>query len=254
MTKPQLATDTPSGRMYVHPVTKEYWYSVTTILENGVPKPGLVRGATKVAARYAVEHWEELQQLNPESAIDVIATAHERLWGKAAAAGDEVHEEAEAFTTGSNGSLPHMRQLQEFFNVTGYKPHLSEITVVNRIQGYAGTADLIAEKPNGEYALIDYKTGKGIWPEHFLQVEALGRAAVILSPDGAETEMPYLGEVGVLHLRPRSWGYYRVKDDTPMAEGNYNAFLSALGVAEWRRKHYSLVHGPRLTAWDWEAA
>ena len=50
-------------------------------------------------------------------------------------------------------------------------PIASEKLVFSREHGYAGTADLIGTL-NGRLALLDIKTGRGVYPEYKLQLAA----------------------------------------------------------------------------------
>lgn len=240
--------------MYVHPVTKEAVYSVTTVIENGIPKPGLVKWAAKEAARFATKNFGEWINLSQDDAIELISTAHERTKGEAADKGDEVHTSTENYLNGTpdGKSLNHMRQLEDFLAVSGYKKLFTEVTVWNRTHEYAGTADLIAETPSGKLCLIDYKSGKSVWPEAFLQLEALARAEFILQENGTEITMPPIQLVGVLHLRPKSW-WFHLNADMGAADRNWDGFLGAKMVADWRRLHPSLVFGPleRMNAANW---
>lgn len=256
MTKPILAVQTNEGRMYVHPLTGEAVYSVTTIIEQGIPKK-LDDWAGKQAAKYAVQNWHELT-LKPEiERLRLIAQAHERVRKEAADKGDTVHNSAEAKVKGEpdDNSPGHMKQLDNFFIVSQLTPLYTEVSVWNRTIGYAGTADLVAQDQQGRYILIDYKTGRGIWPEMAVQLEALARAEFIIEPSGEEIPLPPIAEVGVLHLRPRSWWYYPIRNDEA-AERNWSAFLGAQQVSSWRRLHPNLVWGgdDRYNAATWKAA
>lgn len=48
----------------------------------------------------------------------------------------------------------------------------SEMPVFNAQHGYAGTLDFLCELPDGRLAIIDFKTGSGIYPEHYMQLAA----------------------------------------------------------------------------------
>lgn len=256
MTHPPLAVETPEGRMYVHPITGEAVYSVTTIIDRGIPKE-LADWAARQAAKYAVEHWHELT-LKPEAErIRLISQAHERARLKAAGRGDVIHASAEAQVKGTpDGKSPHhMGQLEDFFKVSGYRPAYTEVTVWHRTMEYAGTADLIVLDRTDRHILIDYKTGRGIWPEMAVQVEALARAEFIITEKGEEIPLPHIEEVGVLHLRPKSWWYHPVTGEDA-AERNWSAFLGAKQISDWRRLHPDLVWGSkqRYNASNWPSA
>lgn len=63
---------------------------------------------------------------------------------------------------------------------------LVEATVYNPI-GYAGTFDLLV-KIDGVWYLLDIKTSRGTWPEHYMQLAALGAAPVYMRQT---TAFPY---------------------------------------------------------------
>ncbi|MEU8317132.1 hypothetical protein AB0C33_02080 [Nonomuraea sp. NPDC048881] len=229
-------------------------YSVTTILDRGIPKH-LSDWAAKQAAAFAVEHWEDLSSASEDMRFELISTAHQRARDVAADKGDIVHTSAENHLKGTpDGSSPkHIRQLEAFLKTAGLTPVHTEVTVWNRTIGYAGTADLIAIDKKSRHYLIDYKTGKGIWPEHAVQVEALARGEFIIHDDGGEEDMPFINEVGILHLRPQSWWFHPVVgDDAP--QRNWSTFLGAKDIADWKRFHPSMVWGTtdRYNQANWE--
>jgi hypothetical protein len=51
------------------------------------------------------------------------------------------------------------------------EPILCEAPLVSELHGYGGTVDMLA-KVNGVDTIVDYKTGKAIYPEHLYQVAA----------------------------------------------------------------------------------
>jgi hypothetical protein len=229
---------------------------VTTILKFGIPQPGLIPWAAKTAARYAWENRERLAGIDEVSFIQEVSEAYEKVREEAAGKGDQVHSSVEAYLHNNDDGLSpkHLIQLQEFLDVSGYTPIHTEVTLIERSIGYAGTVDLIARTPSGNNLILDYKTGKGIWPKDRLQVEALSRCEFILTPEGEEISMPYIDGVGILHLRPMSWWLHRDMDGDS-SERNWSAFLGALQVFHWTRLHSSLVFPEeRMNAANWRAA
>lgn len=255
ITKPILAVPTDEGRMYVHPLTGECVYSVTTAISGGIPKK-LENWSAKMAAEYAVDNWDELSLTGAETKLSLISTAHERVRDKAAGKGDVVHNSVENYNNGTpdDNSPKHMKQFENFLEVSGFTPIFQEVTVWNRAHGYAGTADCIARNRKGRYVMLDYKTGKNVWPEAALQLAALSSCEFILDAEGNETPMPLILEQGVLHLRPLSWNYHRV--DEWGWKGNFAAFLGAKAVADWRRLHPAMVWGrdSKMNASSWREA
>jgi hypothetical protein len=51
------------------------------------------------------------------------------------------------------------------------EPILTEAALVSEVYGFGGTIDLVC-KLDGELTLVDYKTSKGIFPEHIYQIAA----------------------------------------------------------------------------------
>jgi hypothetical protein len=243
--------------MYIHPKTQEAVYSVTTVLDRGIPKPGLIPWAAKEAARYAVDNFRYLINEDEEEAFRLISTAHERAKEAAAEKGDEAHTSAENLVKGKpdGKALDHMGQLEDFLKVSGYEVTHTEVTLWNRRVGYAGTADCIVKTPQGNYLILDYKTGKNVWPEAMLQLTALAHCEFILTDKGEEIPLPLIYGVGILHLRPRSWWLHLCIDGST-AERNWTAFRGAKAVSDWRRYHPAMVFGPidRMNSANWAEA
>ena len=123
---------------------------------------------------------------------------------RAADAGTRVHDACEQLVAGV--ALHHLAyQPGEWSKInsfvtwyTQFKPDRyvgSEVTVWSKTHGYAGTADAIIEKDGKRY-LIDYKTGKGLYPTYWLQLAAYKQAY---------EELGYgrIDGVGILHLGSR---------------------------------------------------
>lgn len=109
------------------------------------------------------------------------------------------------------------------------KPILIEKTVHSHAFGYAGTMDLLAEV-NGELAVVDWKTGKKIWRESWLQNIAY-RNCVVEMGIGKPTK-------GVIVRLPK----VMTDPDFEAQEvaGNpgelFEAFLNVKRVWEWNNK------------------
>lgn len=98
-----------------------------------------------------------------------------------------------------------------------------ERTVISEKYGYAGTLDLLMKsKKNGRTFLIDAKTGKGVYPEFFLQLSAYKQA---LSEGGTEVDT-----IGVLLLKED--GTYAFE----LGGGCLDVFLAVLKIWEWKNK------------------
>ncbi len=113
--------------------------------------------------------------------LDEARTQHEVKKQEAGGVGKEVHEFAEKYSLYKSGKgdkpeLPENNQARNGVNafLDWYLAHDVEFLEAERLiyskkYGFVGMADGIA-KVNGKKCLIDYKTGNGIYNEHYLQV------------------------------------------------------------------------------------
>ena len=232
MSKPELAlwaSEAGTGRAYKHPfrVTEELDAkgkpkaltspSVTTVLKL-VDKTGLSQWAADMTLQWAIDNASLLIGKSDDAA---------RQWGKyrwtdvrdeRAEVGTGIHETIEALHTGSwdfpvlddeqHRIMEQWALFNERYEVT---PHLSEFTVWSLQHDYAGTADGlwdILDRETGEFysnVVVDLKTSKNTWPEHWMQLAALRGADVIMVKDAegvwSEQEMPQTDGAAIVHLR-----------------------------------------------------
>lgn len=220
--------------------------SVTTVIKV-LDKPALPRWAAKVAAEYAVASWDTLAPLGAEERTTLIKGAPWRESDKAANLGTAVHDAIdhwcrdEPMPSWDAGVEPFMEQFALFLNDRDPLFTHNETTVWNRTHGYAGTLDFIAVI-GGKVTLCDVKTGKGVYPETAMQLAALAHGEFIIDPDGAETPLPAVDLLAVLHLRPRSWSLVPV-DSGPES---WDAFLAAKRLSDWSRDTAPTVFGAKV--------
>ena len=232
MTKPELAlwaSEAGTGRAYKHPfrATEELDSkgepkpmtspSVTTVLKL-VDKSGLSQWAADMTVQWAIDNASLLIGKSDEDA---------KKWGRyrwtdvrdeRAEVGTGIHETIEALHTASwefpllNDEQHRIMEQWELFNERyEVTPHLSEFTVWSLGYDYAGTADGlwdILDRETGEFyenVVIDLKTSKNTWPEHWMQLAALRGADVIMvkAEDGtwSERKMPETAGSAIVHLR-----------------------------------------------------
>jgi hypothetical protein len=243
---PLNALDTAQGRMYTWRDGAQY-VSVTTAIGDGVPKPGLARWMAKEVARIAARERKELATI--PNALDVVDRLMDSL-GKsrstaAAELGSKVHATAEAIAKGdatlpvlTEEELPYVERFRDF--VAEWSPSYveAEASVFSRTYGYAGTLDAIVEV-DGKRCVVDYKTGKSVWPEVALQLAAYANADFIGRQDGSESPIPKCRHGYVLHLRPEKYELIPVDISGPV----FDTFLSALDMHRWLRNDSKLVLG-----------
>lgn len=208
--------DTNKGRYYEWRAEDGKFWSVTTIINGGLPKPVLVNWAKKFTAEYAVDNYRKLGALlesddtghvDREGAVDWLKNASFRDRDRKGALGTLVHDAAEAYILGKPMPItpddvrPRLNQFYSFLEdyEPDYMDGMVEAPVYNRAERYAGTLDGICDI-GGRRVLIDYKTGKGVYPETSLQLAAYRHAEFIGAPDGSEIPMPDVDATVVLHI------------------------------------------------------
>lgn len=208
MTAPVLARNA-SGRRYVWPPEAPYELvvpSVTNITGN-LDKPALKHWAAREAAMWAVDHIVEWENLPPTEAVDLIKKAPFSKARKKADLGTAVHHAIEMMDGATAQDvdpdlLPYVAAASQFLDDHVEKVGIAETTFFNSQYQYAGTPDALVKLKDGRFAIVDWKSGKAIYPETALQLAAYARAEFIGKPDGTRIELDYDINVGVaVHLR-----------------------------------------------------
>lgn len=251
MSGPTHATTTNRGRFYTW--RDENYWSVTTIISGGVPKPALINWAKKFTAEYACDNYEKLGALlAPDAdgyvdrggAVDWLKDASFRDRDRKADLGTRLHEAIEAYTLGK--PFPkwtidiewRMKAFERF--LARYEPDydmgMAEATVFSRTQKYAGTLDAVFEIGRGPHkgrrVLNDYKSSqRGIFPEVALQLSAYRRADFVAGPDWSELPMPEVDTATALWLPDNADAeLYEVSTDDAV----FRSFLYVREVYRWQ--------------------
>lgn len=248
MTQPKQATSGPDGKRTYSWRGENYW-SVTTLIGGGMPKPALLPWGIRATAEGVVRQRGILAEMlkaceTPDACArgEFCGPCDQTIrWAKslpysqrdrAADLGTQIHEWIEAHRLGKPmPKVPaevkqYLRVFERF--VTDFEPdyQMVEASVYNRSQHYAGTLDAIvrlqlplSERP-GQYVL-DAKTGKGVYPEVGLQLAAYRFAEFVGVADGSEQQMPPTDGGLCLHLTPAGYRLIEVRCD----EEVFRAFL-----------------------------
>ena len=247
---PRNARALGSKRCY-HWDPERFW-SVTTIISGGVPKPAIAPWTGKMVAEGAVTAFEKgslalLVEQDRDAAVEFLKKLPYTQTNRAADIGTRVHEAIEALVKGTpapplaEDEKPRMAHFEQF--LADYRPKFiaSEMSVYNRRHGYAGTLDGIALF--GDRALmVDVKTGKGVYPEVGLQLSAYRNAEFIGMPDG--TEEPMIETVGGVVLHLTDDGYRLLEVNT--GDEVFAAFIYAREVQRWMNETSKRVIGESL--------
>src|SRR5215470_1583188 len=221
--------------------------SVTTILEV-IAKPGLGPWYAKEERRYfeaaMLEVLAQPGARDPEYVLAAVANAvtgvkaAEREKQRSAAIGTAVHAGIEwqlrarvGEDAGPEPRLPDaaawaVESWKDWAAKVALEPLAIERTVYCLQCGYAGTLDLYA-RVEGILTVLDWKTGRAIYPEALLQNVAYRHAAFGLgmpSSQGLIVRLPKL-------LDDPAWEAMPVPDTIPV-----NDFLAALRLWRWQRQ------------------
>lgn len=191
---------------------------VTTILNEGVPKPALTRWAANTAAGFAVDRWAELTDLPVTERLEQIKGAPWAERDERGNRGTEVHRLAERLIHGEEVEIPdllegHVESYVKYLDEWHPRPILIEVPIVNYTLGYAGTLDSIVSMA-GQVWLIDIKTSKGVYGETALQVAAYAKAEFYVDAEGIERPMPHIDRLACCHVRADGYDLL----DLPAAE------------------------------------
>ena len=217
------------GSGYKHPHTGEIVPGVTTVLKQ-LAKPGVVQWAVDNTAAYAVANIDGLLSRTEEQGYGFLRWYWKRdplkgdltdirnysngVLDDSAELGTLVHDWIAAEHDAS--PYPNTEDVGDFFwemveqwdafaAANDITPLHSEVTLWNKELGYAGTADGIWAI-NGEVVLIDLKTSRNTWDEHWMQLIALRECDTMLvetsEGEWLELEAPKYNKLALIHIRP----------------------------------------------------
>ncbi|GAB2696882.1 hypothetical protein [Kitasatospora kifunensis] len=263
MTEPRLAKPTEHGRYYTDPAGGPDLISVTNVLDTSVHKHALRPWAVRLTVEWVLEHRIEVAR---RAITDRAALVHElkavsqAVSEAAADLGTRVHLACEqrllrAPIPNDAQVRPYLRRFDMWLAEWGVDIDrdvvATEITVLHRRLGYAGTADLMIWLPTGpgarmELWLIDYKSSatrsaRSVYAENSQQLAALRFAEAVLLPDDTDGGMPAIERTAVLNLRQRSHALVEM----PGNQDAFRAFRGALVNAQWH--HAAPSSYPALT-------
>lgn len=223
--------------------------SVTTIL-SALAKPALIKWAENTAKAAAItaaaDLYADLQKASPMSRATYITTLEKRMGlarqtdrelSKAAEIGSQTHALIEWTLRRQLGQVVGPRPettppaewafmaFEDWAKSVHLEPLRVEDTVWSLTHGYAGTMDLLA-RVNGKTTLVDFKTGKSVYAEAFLQnvayqaaLEEMGHEVV---HDGLIVRLPKLETDPAFEAV-----------EVPPREDLFPVFLSCVHLWQW---------------------
>src|SRR6266576_3991208 len=247
----------PDGRYYESEGKK--LPSVTTLL-NIIAKPALVHWAAKIERELvlsaSVDYYRELAEASPESCGFYLqhleqrigrSRAHQRVLSEAGEIGNQAHARIEYELQTELGiqcefdmpTITHPAAQQAYDawqywrDQTNMRPIAIEQVIVSDKYGYAGTLDLLAEV-SGVISVLDWKTGKAIYAEAFLQNAAYRQAVREMGigdpKQGFIIRLPKLESDPGLEIR-----------DAGDESASFKAFLSAIDLWSWLKTTEKLL-------------
>ena len=222
---------------------------VTTVI-GILDKPALVNWAAEQSASYAVENWDTLSGLPVMERAKRIQGARYQTNRKAVVKGNRMHALGERLAHGETVDAPpeirsQVEAYARFLDRWQLVTVATETPVCDTGYAYGGTFDLIAQTPRYGTALMDIKTGKGVYAEVAMQLNAYAAcdlrlvSEVITGPRGGkstvwrEAALPQIDSLLVAHVLEDDVEMVPVKLDPAILD----SFLHLLEVFEgWHKR------------------
>lgn len=246
------------GHGYYHMPDGRKLISVTTVIDNGIPKPQLLDWTAREVAHCAMEWVTRIVRARTDDeraeVVRWLKGAANRKRDAAAALGGAVHNHAEAHALGAPCAeptvelLPFIAAFARFCQRWRPRWEASEMVLAHYTDGWAGTGDawmwlvLPDVGPDPVLTLVDWKSGSAARAEVGLQLSAYIRAEVGFLRDGTQVTPPRAQHAAVVHIRPDKYaGGYAVKR-VDVSDETYEFFRNAQRTAEgWVRGHSKTV-------------
>lgn len=217
--------------------------SVTTIIKDGVPAPGLIGWAARTVAEYAADHLEDLAKLDGRNAIvGLLKEAPNDQRDSAGVRGTAVHTLAQQLHAGAEVDVPenltgHVDAYLRFLDEWNPEDIHVERSCYNVSRRYAGGFDYIC-RIAGEVWLIEWKTNRtGPFPDVALQLAGYRFAERMLDADDNDIPMPKVDRCGCVWITADSYQFYPVTAD----EDVWRTFLYAQQIAQFAKTRKGLL-------------
>jgi hypothetical protein len=210
------------------------WLPGVTSVIGVLAKPQLIAWAANMACDYIAKEATQ-RSLSDDGDYEFVVspdvlfqarTAHVRKRDKAADKGTDVHDVIERYVrrqldrTAKTDFTPEESKVLEPFidwELGNDVRFLKSEVIVGSKRGYAGRFDLLYEQ-DGKTYIGDIKTGKGVYPDYFIQ---MGGYQLAYEEDGDKVD-----DRVILHLNSKSLTEYKSGD----YERDASAFVSCLNL------------------------
>jgi len=199
--------DTPKSHYYT--INGKRAVGVTTAL-NALPK-NLTRWAARTVAQHVVDHADTVASMlangGAQPTVDYLSKLPDQTRDDAGERGTDVHDIVFHLAEGKPVDVPndiasYVRGALSYLDDWQPTTVLAETVVASYTHHYCGTLDSIQDVPGLGRVLVDWKTSRGIYGNHALQLPAYRYAEVYLDADGEEHEMVPVENTFILHIKP----------------------------------------------------
>lgn len=226
------------GRGHGYKLDGEKVPGVTSVIDV-LDKPALRQWYANEAAKRVVDEWDRIVRMAPSERLEFVKYGARDTMRAAALRGTEIHALGHKLATGEEGvDVPDehrgpVEAYARFLDRWEVEPIAAETPLVNTRYRYAGTADLWARigRRDNVLALLDVKTGKGVYSETGLQLAAYRYAELMQPEPGVEIAVPAVDAVYVAHVLPDDVRLLPVE----AGEEVFRAFLYCLAIHEFRQ-------------------
>lgn len=252
MAEPLHARTARDGtRKYRDPATGIEYPSVTTI--TGSLSKDLVAWAAHETALATVDNFSRVRELvddgTRDAAVDYIKSLSAARRARPADLGKLIHRIVESLA--GDAPMPEITPeaapyVHSFLAwVDDFAPDFvfNEAVVANPSVGYAGTLDAIVRLPHNRerVVVVDWKTGKRVYPEVALQLTAYRYAEEIWREQG-KIAMPAVDGGAVLHLQPGGYEFRPVETNPAV----FDYFRAIMRAHHWQRVYGKNVLGESI--------
>lgn len=227
--------DTEDGHFYGVDGENTYFPGATTILKV-LGKQALVPwAAKKTAEAYTDMILKAKGEPNLEKIEKEAQKAPFKERDKAGDHGTNVHNLIDEFL--KNGVMPKEKDssFEEFlkwYRSTDMRFLLGDTPVISVNYGFGGKLDALFVDKKDRIVLVDFKTSKGIYDSHFIQ---LGAYATALE----ETYGLHAHQIGILHIRPNFCKWYETTERLIFKQ----TFLDVLSVYKKMNEIQKIMEG-----------
>lgn len=223
--------------------------SVTSIRRMAGLPHGLHQWTINQVISHTIDHWPALtERLASGDAAQLKLVRHELRKAstaerdRAADLGTAVHDAAASGKSPLEVPpeiAPRLRQYLDWLAASGAEILASEFQVWNLTLGYAGTCDALVRFRDGSIWIADWKTGKGVYSDHALQLIAYLMAEFVGNDDVVDERLTDLLQrvqgIALVHLADDRWEFRAVRPDV----ATWSAFRGLLSFATWSAAHAS---------------